>query len=441
MKYTSINIQGNLISEEILKKIEDGSASGQQAKDFGLDSAQQLRGEIEYAWSKVKLEWKHFSDRMQSLPDSDPYGTSLARRWMINFFSALNFNLVQRKSSLPGNNNQYYFISHTCDSLDDLPVHIVGFTEPGAPDKNTLDIKTSGGTSRLSPHATMQEYLNVTEHLYGMVTNGLSLRLMRDSGRLIKLVFIEFDLRRMLDEDKYSEFTILFRLLHSTRFPITRQEAEQCILEKYFQESIESGNRIRDGLSMAVEESLICIGKGLLQHEKNNNLRQKLIDKVISPKDYYRQLLRLIYRLLFLMVTEERDLIYDPDDQSDEMAAKRKIYFDYYSISRLRRLCRLSYLYESQFDDLWQGLMSTFRLFDESGNGERLGIKPLAGELFSSSSISDIAECSMNNSMLLQAIRNLNEFEDENRNLVSVNYRALDVEELGSVYEGLLELH
>ncbi|HCI55817.1 MAG TPA: ATP-dependent helicase [Bacteroidales bacterium] len=34
-----------------------------------------------------------------------------------------------------------------------------------------------------------------------------------------------------------------------------------------------------------------------------------------------------------------------------------------------------------------------------------------------------------------------NEFEDENRNLVSVNYRALDVEELGSVYEGLLELH
>jgi hypothetical protein len=35
----------------------------------------------------------------------------------------------------------------------------------------------------------------------------------------------------------------------------------------------------------------------------------------------------------------------------------------------------------------------------------------------------------------------MNEFRDENRNLVHINYRSLDVEELGSVYEGLLELH
>ena len=166
MKYTTINIQGNLISEDILKKIEDGSATGQQAKDFGLESAAQLRAETEYAWSKLKLEWKHFSDRMQTLPPSDPYGTSLARRWMGNFFSALNYNLNLRKSSLLGDNNQYYSISHICDALDELPVHIVGFNEPSSPDRNTLDIKVSGGTSRFSPHGTMQEYLNVTEHLW-----------------------------------------------------------------------------------------------------------------------------------------------------------------------------------------------------------------------------------------------------------------------------------
>ena len=254
MKYTTINIQGNLISEEILKNIEDGSATGQQARDFGFETGVQLRGEIEYAWSKIKLDWKHFSDRMMPLPSSDPYGTSLARKWMGNFFATLNYSLILKKASLKGDNNQSYSISHTEESLDELPVHIVGFNEPASPDRNTLDIKTSGGTSRFSPHGMMQEYLNVTENLYGMVTNGLTLRLMRDSGRLIKLVFVEFDLRRMLEEDKYSEFTILFRLLHSTRFPKNKQEAEQCPLEKYFQESIETGNRIRDGLSRAVEE-------------------------------------------------------------------------------------------------------------------------------------------------------------------------------------------
>lgn len=441
MKYTSINIQGNLISEEILQKIEASEAPGQQAKDFGFDPGTNLRSEIEYAWSKIKLDWKYFSERMQSLPAADPYGTSLARKWMVNFFSALNFNLTQRKSSLLGDNNQPYNISHTANHLDDLPILITGFNDPSSPDKNTLDIKSSGGTSRLSPHGTMQEYLNVTEHLYGMVTNGITLRLMRDSGRLVKLVYIEFDLRRMIEEDKYGEFNLLFRLLHSSRFPKNRQEAEQCPLEKYYQESIESGNRIRDGLSRAVEESLVLLGTGLLQHEKNIELRQKLINKKLTPKEFYRQLLRLIYRLLFLMVTEERDLIYDPDDLSDDISRKRKIYFEFYSISRLRRLTRRRYLYEPQFDDLWQGLMTTLRLFEEDGGGIKLGIKPLAGDLFSQTSVRDISGCRVNNSILLQSIRNLNEFEDENRNLVSINYRALDVEELGSVYEGLLELH
>lgn len=441
MKYTSINIHGNLISEEILKKVEDGTAVSQAAKDFGLDSSTQLRGEIEYAWSRIRLDWKYFSEKMESLPSSDQYGTTLARKWMNGFFSALGFELSQRKASLPGSNNQSYTISHTADHLDELPIHIVGFSEPTLPGRNTLDIKTSGGTSRLSPHGLMQEYLNVTDHLYGMVTNGISIRLMRDSGRLIKLVYIEFDLRRMLEEDKYSEFTILYRLLHSSRFPKNRQEAEQCPLEKYFRESIETGNRIRDGLSKAVEESLVSLGNGLLQHQFNNELRQKLQNKNLSVKDFYRQLLRFIYRLLFLMVTEERDLIYDPEEKSEDIAKKRRYYFDHYSIARLRRLCRLKYLYEPQYDDLWQGLMATFRLFEENGGGVKLGIQPLAGELFNHVSIRDIEGCRLKNDLLLQTICNMNEFVDKEGNTVSINYRALDVEELGSVYEGLLELH
>lgn len=441
MRYTTINIQGNLISEEILQKIESGDAQGQQATDFGFEPGSNIRSEIEYAWSRIKLDWKHFSDKSQNLPASDPYGTTLSRKWMEQFLSSIGFDLSKTKAGLQGDNNQSYTISHVADNLSQLPVHIVGFIEPNNPDKNTLDVKSSGGTSRFSPHATMQEYLNVTEHVYGIAANGLFLRLIRDSGRLIKLTYVEFDLKRMLDEDKYSEFTLLYRLLHATRFPRTQTEADQCFLEKYYQDSIETGNRIRDGLSLAVKESLLALGNGFLQHESNAALREKIQNGQLSSKDYYRQLLRIIYRFLFLMVTEERDLVYDPEDKTEATQRLKRIYLQFYSIARLRKLCENRYVYESQFNDLWQGLVQTFQLFEAGGNGKKLGIQPLDGDLFSYTAIKDLQECLISNKLLLECVRNMNEFRDEKKNLVNINYRSLDVEELGSVYEGLLELH
>jgi hypothetical protein len=441
MKYTCINIQSNLISEEILQKIETAEAQGQLATDFGLDPGSNIRSEIEYAWSRIKLDWKHFNDKSQNLPASDPYGTTLSRKWMEQFLSSLGFDLSRPKSGLLGDNNHSYTISHTAENLDHLPIHIVGFSEPSHPDKNTLDLKTSGGTSKFSPHGTMQEYLNVTENIYGIATNGLFLRLIRDSGRLIKLTYVEFDIKRLMDEDKYSEFTLLYRLLHASRFPRNKTEADQCLLEKYYQDSIETGNRIRDGLSLAVKESLVALGKGFLQHEHNTALREKIQAGTLSSKDYYRQLLRIIYRFLFLMVTEERDLVYDPEDKSEATQRLKKFYLLFYSIARLRKLSESHYVYEAQFNDLWQGLVNTFILFEAGGRGKKLGIQPLDGDLFSSQAIPDLEGSMINNKLLLECVKNLNEFKDQNKNLVAINYRSLDVEELGSVYEGLLELH
>lgn len=440
MKYTTISIHGNLLSEEILNKIENGEAQGQQATDFGFEPGTNLRSEIEYAWSRIKLDWKHFSEKSQNLPASDPYGTTLSRKWMEQFLSSIGFELSKAKSGLPGQNNQSYTISHVADNLSGLPVHIVGFADPNHPDKNTLDIKSSGGTSRLSPHATVQEYLNVTEHVYGLTSNGFYLRLLRDSGRLIKLTYVEFDLKRMLDEDKYSEFTVLYRLLHASRFPKSPEQAEHCWLEKYYLESIESGNRIRDGLSLAVKESLVALGNGLLNQPENEHLRQAIKNGQLTAQAFNHELLRLIYRLLFLIVTEERDLVYDTQKLTDEGKRLREIYYRYYSLARLRKLSANRYLAESQFTDLWQGLLQTFTFFEPGNRGSKLGIQPLGGELFQPSAIQHIRQSLINNKVLLDCIRSLNEFEDAKKNHVLINYRSLDVEELGSIYEGLLEL-
>lgn len=439
MKYTTINIQGNLISEEILQKIDQAEAPGQTAAHFGLEQGANLRSEIEYAWSRIKLDWNYFADKSQNLPANDPYGTTLTRRWMEQFLSSIGFNLTRKRSYLAGDNGQTYQISHTDENMDDFPVYIVNFLEPSHPDKNTLDIRTSGGTTRFSPHATMQEYLNVTEHVYGLVTNGLSLRLIRDSGRLIKLTYLEFDLKRMLDEDKYSEFTVLYRLLHATRFPRRKQEAIDSLIDKYYQDSIETGNRIRNGLSQAVKESLVALGNGLLQQPENEQLRQWIADGKLTAFDFNHQLLRLIYRLLFLMVTEERDLIFE--DSSDETSKKQKdIYYRYYSLMRLRKLSENRYLFEAQYTDLWTAMMQTFRMFETGGNGKPMGIKPFGGDLFSPLAMQYISDTTLNNRVLMECIKSMNEFEDAQRNKVAINHRSLDVEELGSIYEGLLEL-
>ncbi|ARS40724.1 hypothetical protein CA265_14090 [Sphingobacteriaceae bacterium GW460-11-11-14-LB5] len=441
MNYSSINVHGNLLSEDVLKKIESADIHGQAQVDFKIDGGSNLRSEIEYAWSRIKLDWAQFQAKSQKLPDSDPYGTTLTRKWMRNFFDSLGFELRDQRMSLVGDNGQNYFISHTAENLDGLPVHIVGFTEPANPNKSTLDIKTSGGTSRYSPHGTMQEYLNVTEHLFGIAANGLYVRLMRDTGHLIKLTYVEFDLRRMLEEDKYSEFTLLYRLIHASRFPVYKQDADQCLLQSYFLESIETGNRIRNGLSKAVKKSLEALGHGFLKHPDNEQLREALLFNRFTAADYYRQLLRVIYRLLFLMVTEERGLVFDAEDKSEKTLRLKDIYWQFYSIARIREFSEKRHAYETQYQDLWQGLVNTFRLFEGEGNGMTLGILPLDGDLFNSEGIAMLQGSSINNKLLLECISNLNEFRDENDFLVSINYRSLDVEELGSVYEGLLELH
>ena len=71
----------------------------------------------------------------------------------------------------------------------------------------------------MSAHAVVQEYLNLNEELYGLVTNGRVLRLLRDSSRLIKLSYLEFDLDRIFTDGLFADFAILYRLLHATRLP------------------------------------------------------------------------------------------------------------------------------------------------------------------------------------------------------------------------------
>ena len=104
------------------------------------------------------------------------------------------------------------------------------------------------------------------------------MRIIRNTGQLVKLTYIEFDIRRMVEEDHYAEFCLLFRLMHTSRF--THSGDNACIMEQWFNRSIESGNRIRAGLSDAVQKAMEILGHAVVcgKGEGNEVFRQAVIN-------------------------------------------------------------------------------------------------------------------------------------------------------------------
>src|SRR5690606_24550401 len=93
-----------------------------------------------------------------------------------------------------------------------------------------------------------------------------------------------------------------------------------------------------------------------------------------------------------------------------------------------------------RYQDLWQSLLTTFRLFEDARSGEPLDLKPLAGDLFSAGAMGLIEQCRLSNEVFLTCLRRLCVFRNPITDQITrVSYAALNVEEFGSVYEGLLE--
>jgi hypothetical protein len=431
MDYASINIQGNIVSSEVLDKIRKEEEKFQTPGHFKLDVKTSVRDEIGLAWGAARAHWTAFSMRRDRLQEGESGVSETRNSWMIPLLRELGYNVEKANAFIHPDTGKSYAISHRAENLGGFPIHIMGIGDK-------LDERRETGGPRLSPHGLGQEYLNHTEHTYALVSNGAYLRLLRDSTRLVRLSYLEFNLEKMMVEELYSDFALLFRLLHATRMPVAPDALEESPIEYYHLESLASGSRIREKLSVAVEVSIKELANGILRHPANADFHQAVVEGDVKAEDYYLHLLRLIYRLLFLIVTEERKLVY-PDTQELAVQRLRKVYYEHYSIERLRKLAASLRFVDGRKWDLWEGLMATFRLFENGFYGKKLGIQPLGSGLFSEAALGDIPGQKMDNESLLKVIRNLTFFENEQKQFVRVNYSDLDVEEFGSVYEGLLE--
>jgi len=252
--YPSIRIEGSILSPDIIARIEE--MKGQRPADFGISGGGKVKDEIARAWADAQDYWRIFQRKLENLKPDNLATTETRNNWIVPLLGLLGHNIeFQRQGSVVHGKN--YNISHRVVNRANTPLQIVGYQDPAG-----LDKKPANATLRMSAHAVVQQYLNLKDELYGIVTNGHTLRLLRDSSRLVKLSYLEFDLDRMFNEGLFADFAIMYRLLHATRLPQTDEKASESLIEEYHQDSLDSGARIRDGLSRAVENAIIEFGNG-----------------------------------------------------------------------------------------------------------------------------------------------------------------------------------
>src|SRR5690606_17536768 len=124
-----------------------------------------------------------------------------------------------------------------------------------------------------------------------------------------------------------------------------------------------------------------------------------------------------------------------PDDAGD---AARRRYARYYSLARVRSLAAKRR--GGPHPDLWRSLATVFSGLGRPNGIPELGLPGLGSFLWSPAACPDLDTAEIGNHPLLQAVRHLAFVEDrDERVLRPVDYRNLGTEELGAIYESLLE--
>jgi hypothetical protein len=423
LAFEALYIEGGLLAPEWLTKVARLDAAGQSEADYGVLKGLNIRDEIGRYWRVAQAQWADFA--LGRSRNADPQ--TLADRLVVALLrDAFGFGslAVVAPSVLA---ERAYPIGRAA-LQGRVPVVIA----PGWSGLDTLAPAFGEGGRRRSAFGLAQEYLNAEDGaLWGIVSDGVTLRLVRDNASLTRPAWIEADLARIFTEERYADFAALWLLMHETRFGKPEQPVAECALETWRTDGRAEGTRARMHLRRGVEDAVAALGQGFLSHKDNTALRAALQDGSLKERDLFNQLLRLVYRLIFLLTVEERGLLH-PDGTPD---ALRTLYAEGYSLRRLRERSAKRSAHD-RHSDLWDACRIVFR--GVAVGEPRLGLPALAG-IFAKSQCPTLDAAKLENRALLLAVFKLSWLREAD-GLSRVNWRDMGPEELGSVYEGLLEL-
>jgi hypothetical protein len=311
---------------------------------------------------------------------------------------------------------------------------LVRVLEPG----QDLDrVVRSGSGLEASPHGRMERLLRQTGVGAGLLFNGRVLRLV-SAPRGESSGWIDFKVADMVQTAGRPICTALRLLLREqTLVALPKAQRFAALLS----DSRKFQNEVSERLAEQVLHALYELVRGF--QAANDAAKGDLLSEPLGehPDEVYRALLTVILRLVFLLYAEERDML--PEDEA---------FLRYYSIAGLYdRLREDAALYPDTMEQrfgAWPQLLVLFRMVHDGAESGPMRLPRRHGVLF------DPDRFPFLEGRVIAGGRQLHERVDPplvpdgtiyralEKLLVldgeRISYRALDVEEIGSVYQGMM---
>jgi len=300
---------------------------------------------------------------------------------------------------------------------------------------SSLDRQRGSGEN---PSAQVCHYLYRSQVRWGILTNGRHWRLFERDRSSPGGIYFEVDLQSILDQEDVEGFKTFYLFFRREAF--LPDKTGVSFVEKVFQGSVEHATEVGNRLKDAVYDALRYLMNGFLAHPAN----RLHAEEGETLQQVHENSLIVLYRLLFLLYAEDRDLL-PCDDPCYRTYSLRELHRE------VNASLRNSKRYLPGTTVLWARLCNLFQLIDRGfQEGGRVVVPAYNGGLFSPSHYPHIAHTpqegiprwEIGDSYLAEAIDRL-AYERERWNepgTLDVDYATLDVQHLGSIYEGLLEL-
>ena len=283
---------------------------------------------------------------------------------------------------------------------------------------------TTDKVQHATPHGQILRYLSTADDAsdggirWGILTNGGVWRLYDYRARPRATAYYEADLGAMLgsgDENGLRLFHLLFRRESFT----LENGAKVSFLETALAEGRRYEERVAQDLSKVVFESAFPDLVRALADESGEALPQVRHAALI-----------FLYRLLFLLYAEDRGLLPVNDPRYEDYGLRKNVR------DRVAERMRNRLVFSDRAANCYEHLMSLFGLIDQ---GDRsIGLPPYNGGLFKEEEAPLLSKVSLSDKVVAPIVYSLSHTEtDSGRRFV--NYRDMSVQQLGSLYERLLE--
>ncbi len=287
-------------------------------------------------------------------------------------------------------------------------------------DSRDLADKVQNGT----PHGQILRYLSTAETVsdgrirWGILTNGGVWRLYDHRARPRASAYYEADLQTMLAGDDDASLITFFLLFRRDAF-ILQEGATTTFLETAILEGRRYEEKVAQDLSGVVFESVFPSLISALAEASNAGLREVRDAALI-----------FLYRLLFLLYAEDRGLLPVNDPRYDDYGLRKRVRDD------VARRMGQGDAFSGVAANYYGHLATLFRQIDKGDPS--IGLPPYNGGLFASESAPILENVRLPDSVVAPIIYDLSHTRTpEGRRFV--NYRDMSVQQLGSIYERLLE--